>query len=500
MQRSVIPIGIGFFLLAAVGFWMVLYATVWGPGWVADSHQYIGAARGLVHRGVLAYPGSGGSLVPLTHYPPAFSVVLAAFERLGLNSYGAIRYFHAFLFALTIILIGITVFRISRSPWWGLFASLMTLFSAALLERHAWALSEPLFLFTTLGGFLFVDLFYQTNRRLFLIFALMCLTTAWMTRYVGVVAIVTLVCIFATLRTQGWKQTLLNILLTVVISSLPMIFWAARNFYIESQFLDRDLKYTPLGPKNWLSMIQTLAGWLLPDRIVVGRERWLVIGGIVALILVVSWWFYEARKRAITPIQMLRLRPLVPIYILYSILYVPFVILSKLLFDPMIGFTERMLIPTQLSVLVIVPIFLNYLWRNWKRLGKLVALIIALVLLVYYSNESLNRLERLHKQGLGVANRRWHESQVIQTLRRINEGDLYNNSISTMYLWRGETGRYFTELGNGRNQILGEPVYLIVFHYLSPNARLQKLMDGLPILLEDAIATIYLYPSNGPGQ
>lgn len=113
-DSHLILLGSVLFVLAATGFWMVLYTTVWGPGWVADSYQYIGAARTLAHKGILAYPGSGNSLIPLTHYPPAFSIVLAAFEWLGWDAYSAVRYFHAFLFGLTIILVGITAFRISH--------------------------------------------------------------------------------------------------------------------------------------------------------------------------------------------------------------------------------------------------------------------------------------------------------------------------------------------------------------------------------------------------
>lgn len=361
-------------------------------------------------------------------------------------------------------------------------------------------MSEPLFLALTLGGFLLADVFYQTGRRVYLIYALICLAIAWLTRYVGIVAIGTLVCVFTMLRQQGWKQTLFNIGLTIVIPLVPILLWTVRNFQIENQFLDRNIAFTPLGIKNWLSIIRTLAGWLLPGRLIYGREKWIVICGICLLILILAWWFAEAKKRNTSLIQMLHPMPLIPIYILFGILYVPFVILSKLFFDPMIGFTERMLIPTQLSVLVIVPAFLNFLWKSRKWLVRVLVVAIALLLLIYYANEGISRLQKLHKQGLGVANRRWHESEVIQRLRTLDDGVIYSNSLSTMYLWRGEAGWYFTDL-EYRNMNNGEnPVYLAVFHYLAPNARLQSLMDQLSVMIEDEIATIYLYPSNGLGR
>lgn len=487
---------IGFLLLASVGFWMVLYATVWGAGWVADSYQYIGAARNLAQKGVLAYPGSGSFPIPLTHYPPAFSVVLAAFEWLGWDAYATVPYFHAFLFSLSIVLVGITVSRISLSPWSGLFASLLTLFSGPLLERHAWALSEPLFLALVLSGFLLVDVFYKTGHRLHLTFALICLSIAWLTRYIGIVAILTLVILLTLLRKAGGKSLLINLGMTMVICGGPMLLWTVRNFQLENQFLNRQLTFTPLGIKNWLSIIHNLIGWLVPARVIYGREKWLVICAGLFFLLALSWWFYEAKKRKISPIQALQPIPLVVLYILFGILYVPLVIISKLFFDPMIGFTERMLIPTQLSVIVLVSAFLGFLWKSRSWLGKGIGIVMALMLLFYYTNEGISRLQTLHKQGLGVANRRWHKSQVIQTLQTLETNQLYSNSLSTMYLWTGESGWYFTELADEDKLIYKQAAYLVVFHYLKPNARLQRLMEQFRVYKEDRIATIYIIPTN----
>jgi len=217
----------GLCTLAVVGFWMVLYATVWGAGWVSDSYQYIGAARNFAHKGILAYPGPGNSRIPLTHYPPAFSVVLASFEWLGLDAYGIIRYFHALLFSLTILLVGMTVLRVTHSPWSSLFASLLTLFSAALLERHAWALSEPLFLSMTLGGFLLVDVFYKTSRRFSLVCALVCLTIAWLTHYVGIVAIVMVV--FHHLKPNALLQKLMTRFAVLVQDPIATIYLVSED-------------------------------------------------------------------------------------------------------------------------------------------------------------------------------------------------------------------------------------------------------------------------------
>ncbi len=486
--------GINLLLLAVIGYWMVLYATVWGAGWVADSYQYIGTARSFAHTGRLAYPSSGGVLIPLTHYPPAFPIFLAAFESIGLDAYSAVRHFHAFLFSLNIVLIGMSAYRGSHSLSAGFFAALLALFSAPLLERHAWALSEPLFLSMVLSGFLLVDTFYRTNKRFFLISALICLAIACLTRYVGVAVVVTLLLILILFRQQDWKQTLFNIALTILVPLLPLLLWTWRSIQVESLFFDRTPTFTPLGIKNWLSMIQTLAGWVFPGRVVYGREKWFVYLGIAVMMGLLIWWFFEAYRRKITPIQLIQPVRLIPIYILLSLLYVPFVIGGKLFFDPMIGFTERMLIPTQLSVLIILPIFLNFLWKKKNWVGKAIVIPIAILFLVYYVNEGSQRLERLHKQGLGVANRRWHESQVIKTLQNVEGGDIYSNSLSTMYLWRQSTGWDFTDLTKKDSSATGEQIYLVVFHYLQLDARLQKFIDQLPVLAEDRIATIYIYP------
>ncbi len=496
-KPAVILLSSGLILLAAIGFWMVIFATVWGTGWISDSYQYIGAARSLAHRRILAYPTSGDTLVPLTRYPPAFPVVLAGFEWLGWDSYHAVRYFHAILFSLNIILIGATAYRVSHSALVSLFSSLLALSSGALLERHAWALSEPLFITMILGSFLLVDVFYQTNKRIYLICASICLASACLTRYIGIAAFVTVLLLLVILRQRPWKRTMVNIALTFLIPLIPLLLWTARSFQVENQVFNRDLTFTPLGIKNWLSIIQTLAGWLLPVKIIYGREIWVVILGSGFMIMVIALWLYEAKRRKTSPIQMLQPVPLIPLYILFSLVYIPSVIIGKLFFDPMIGFTERMLIPTQLSVIFLVPLFVNFLWKQHNWLGKTLSITLAIMLLFYYTNESLSRLERLNRQGLGVASRRWHESHVIKALQTLEGGRFYSNSQSTLYLWRGEAGYYFTKLANETIGLGESPIYLVVFYHLKPNARLQKWMDELPIIMQDQIATIYQYPPEG---
>src|SRR3990172_3189715 len=93
-------------LIALIGMLLVIKTTPDGLGLSDDSIAYIAGARSMV-------AGDGyreawlASNQPVTHFPPAFSSVLAFFGLFGIDPLRGARWVNAFLFAANTALLGI---------------------------------------------------------------------------------------------------------------------------------------------------------------------------------------------------------------------------------------------------------------------------------------------------------------------------------------------------------------------------------------------------------
>ena len=99
-------------LIAVSGVVLILRATPNGLGLSDDSIAYIAGARSMA-------AGDGyreawlASNQPVTHFPPAFSSVLACLGRFGIDPLRAVRWVNALLFGLNAALLGILGWRMT---------------------------------------------------------------------------------------------------------------------------------------------------------------------------------------------------------------------------------------------------------------------------------------------------------------------------------------------------------------------------------------------------
>src|SRR5512140_886353 len=107
---SLVALGI----LAVLGIALVLRATPEGLGLSDDSIGYIAGARSMLagHGYREAWLESNG---PVTHFPPAFSGLLAFIGLFGLDPLRGVRFLNALLFGLNTFLLGILGWRMTKS-------------------------------------------------------------------------------------------------------------------------------------------------------------------------------------------------------------------------------------------------------------------------------------------------------------------------------------------------------------------------------------------------
>lgn len=99
-------------LLAAAA---CLYATHRGPGLFADSKYYLEGARALLAGRGYSVPSATGEPVPITHWPPLYSLALAAAGGLsGLDPERVARWLNAALLGATVLLGGLATRHLAR--------------------------------------------------------------------------------------------------------------------------------------------------------------------------------------------------------------------------------------------------------------------------------------------------------------------------------------------------------------------------------------------------
>jgi hypothetical protein len=82
----------------------------------------------------------------------------------------------------------------------------------------------------------------------------------------------------------------------------------------------------------------------------------------------------------------------------------------------------------------------------------------------------------------------------VQALRSYSSLSIYTNSISSLYLWSDRAGYNIRDFELLREKGTDKKVLLVIFRNLPPSGeRLKRLLDGLDLLQEDQILSIYAF-------
>ncbi len=153
-----------------------------------DSVFYVGTARNLLDGvGFRSPPG----LQALGHFPPMFTLVIAAVARLGLDPLDAARLVNIAVLGATVVLVGLVLQTLTRSPLAALVGATVTATAVDVLTFSGSALSEPLFVLLAVGGLVALAAHMDSRRTAVLMGAAALIALAVLTRYVGVALVVT---------------------------------------------------------------------------------------------------------------------------------------------------------------------------------------------------------------------------------------------------------------------------------------------------------------------
>ena len=244
-------------VLAVLGAVLVLLRNhPYGPGLHFDAVNYIGVARNLLAgEGWIEFHGNRYATYPLYPALLALSGLLSGFDPRAIA--GPLN---ALLFGLTVFVAARWLMEIITSRWLALWGGLAAAFSLSLTDIASHAMTEPAFiLFVTLALFC-MDRYQRDNRRAALIWAGVFTSLTWLTRYVGVAAVITLL---PFLLFQPGVRLLEKLKRTVVfglIVGIPIGLWSVERIgyrlqawpprFTLSEFLE--------------SSLSTMGRWILP--------------------------------------------------------------------------------------------------------------------------------------------------------------------------------------------------------------------------------------------
>ena len=195
---------------------IILGTSKYGPGISADSVAYMHAARSLAAGKGYVYFGFDA---PFIQWPPLYPSLLAIAELLGLDVATAANYLNAFILGLIIFIFGVWAAKNIRYRIYVLWGLVALVFSVPLLyvSRYVW--SEPLFILLLLLFIIEVEKYIKTQKHGFLLLAAVFAALACMTRYIGVVLVLTGVVVIL-LQRKKFVNRLCSILVFGLSNSL----------------------------------------------------------------------------------------------------------------------------------------------------------------------------------------------------------------------------------------------------------------------------------------
>jgi Dolichyl-phosphate-mannose-protein mannosyltransferase len=454
---------ISIFLISLVGFLVIIYATRWGPWVFSDSTEYIVSAKNLLAGHGLGLYGPSGAFHPLSLHPPFYSLLLGFFGLFGADLLVTARWLDAILFGLTIMLVGVSLYMITKSSWLSIGASFLLLSMPALVDIYSGAMSEPLFIFTGLVGIFLILCFIKNERYILLISAALFSGLSLLTRYAGFAFIITGIFALLVFNQKPWKKRITHSLIYGTISILPIIGWRIwlKVLSISSQQFGIGVNPMELFTRFRLSVMEIIWSWL-PFTSVLPQYSYNLARNLllILLILMLILFALAARMRHKNNQKLfdsnngLMFAVLMFVFVLAYLLILAF---SYIFTHPTPDLVARTLLPAHIAVLLCFFSLLLFFIRAWSSIKPLILIPIILIIgvSISYVHDSVDIISNYHQSGFGYTSRSWRESETLHTIEKLpSDIPLISNESAAVLFYTGRPTYDISELINNAPQIL----------------------------------------------
>ncbi len=435
-------------LLGALSSVLLWVNTPWGIGVGYDSMFYLGAAGNLVDGLGLSRTDGFGNLIPLTHYPPLYPIILAFFHWLsGIPVDFVARILAAGLIGINVAMIGWLVYRFTGSTLAGGLGALLAVSSPVLIDVHLMAMSEPpyLLIILMLLGALFAYLVRGDIRTLAL--AGLLAGTAYLARYVGASAAGAGGLAVLILGRKPWWKRVKDALLFGLVAAGVMVAWYVRNSLLTGGGANRAFLFHPPTAAQLRQGLVTVSLWLLPPS-VPGLLR-LLFTAVMVLALVGAAVYAGTRGRTLAAGggRIRRAWIATGLLAVFILAYVVLLGFSLTFFDASTRLNDRILFPVYIlgMILALVILWAALFLQDSRRLRS-AAVLAGMLLIGVNFVRSQGLLAVVREEGLGFNSRDWRSSATIQALRELPEDTLiYSNEAFPINFLTGRLANWVPE-------------------------------------------------------
>jgi hypothetical protein len=413
---------IGVFAILAII--LILWITPYGSGVNPDSITYFGAAKSILSGQGYSINGS-----PITHFPPLYSLFLAATNLAANNIVQAARILNAILYGINLGLVALLVYLTTgRKFLTTTVAIIFFLSSGRLLELHTSAWSEPLFITLFLAGIILLRFYVYKPKLSLLISSAIFLGFASIARYVGIFFLpAVLFIVFFYGSGRNIKQKLLNTFMYLSVTCVPLLVFLIRNIITEGSPTDRILIVHPITVWQYLLDLKNLAmNFITPISLAAGVQS--AFWGLVAVMIITQiLLLFKRRSRETSWRSIDTLMPLTSL-LLFGF-YVMFLYISITFFDASTPVDARLLSP--IFCITIMGVF-STIWTISKTLKAPLVWWVFLLCVVFSISlktpDAIRSATTILENGSGYTSKQWQNSATMEFVKLVPDNvKIYSN-------------------------------------------------------------------------
>ena len=400
---------------------LIYQTTNQGIGVLPDSVIYINVARNVLHGDGFTHPPG----TPLTHYPPLYPAALALAGIPWADPVEGARWLHLILYLANLALVAMIIYRgTNGSAIAATCGLLFMLISRIVVYRHALLLSEPLFVFFTLGALLLLNEYLQYRHILVLAATCVIIGLACMTRYVGYTLIpVGILAILVYNYPKYIKLFFFSAFILLACTVGCFIYIISTNM-LNITIGNRHIVFHMITMAHIEEFINTITQWFfIPSTFSLLLKAVLLVSITSSAFLL----FWKTIKQYGLQSSLVRI-PF--ICLIFSLSYICFLVVSILFVEALLPFDNRVLFP----FLIVLVVGLASLGKNALHLVNppkwlaFPALALALMLLLVQGREMLEVSTLCGQVGVGFAGREWKASRALSFLKQVPKDTLiYSN-------------------------------------------------------------------------
>ncbi len=395
-----------------------LYATLaLGAGVSPDSTTYIEGAINLVAGDGYTQQVAANKFSAIVHFPPLYSYSLALLMWAGVPVANAPALLNCFCFATCMMMLAYSIRRLTGSHLL-VVASILWLFtSPSMFDVFRMAWSEPLFMVLILLGLGTAIQHLLAGGRLWIAFACILLSLAFICRFAGFTAIATAALLIAAFGEGRLWERGFRAFVFGAVASLPTLLWMA--WRSSNNLAGRTLSWHPIGRVHIHQAAETVSSWIHVDL-----PLWLkaLIAVFLAIGAVAACFRVRHGNRAQHLVFMTA--------ILFSVIYAAFIGASITLVDFNTPLNNRILAPV-LMVAIFAVILSLHSWSTSSELpflGRLLPFSIVIVAVFFQTPELWQKWSDMRTQGEGYASARWQHSSLLNEAKNVPlELAIYSN-------------------------------------------------------------------------